>query len=216
MRRIFLSFAAVLFAGSAFAADLKAGAPVYKAPTYTETPCTLTNCYGFYLGGSLLADGGNALLNNGINSSIFEGGGAAGFNGGYQFWNGNWFFAIQNNLMYESHPSSNTVNFASGGFLDMVHVFVGGNLGTLLGVSPPSASQGPVSIAQQLLANVTSTYIDPACMAIRKSTVQYCGGAGAQVSMGGRWTANLTYDYGPAVGGLTALQIVTLDVDYHF
>jgi len=212
MRKLLLAAIGALMSIPATAADMAVKIPQVTA----AAPCTQTNCSGPYGGLSLYGEGGNGTLNIPIGGSIFAGGGAIGANAGWQFWNGSWFAAAQFDLLYEAPPSAGLTNLPSGGALAMVHTKLGGNLGTLLGTSVPSPSQGPISIPQQLLANVTSAYIDPGCMAIRKGSVQYCGGAGVQLNMGGRWTADVLYDYGAPTSKLNALQIVGLNLDYHF
>jgi hypothetical protein len=187
-----------------------------KAPALTGQACAQTDCSGFFLGLSLYGEGGNAdIVQNGLNGSVFAGGGMVGANGGYQLWNGDYFIAAEFDALVESDPSAGTGDFAPGGFVGLVHVKLGGNAGELLGTATPAGSQGPISIPQQLLSSLMSPYLD-FCTAIREDTTQWCGGAGAQFSIGGRWTADLIYDYGAPTNKLNALQIVGLQADYHF
>lgn len=203
---------------SARAADLPNKAASLPAPLadLVNQPCTQTSCQGFYAGLSLYGEGGNAaVLQNGLSGSVFAGGGMIGGNVGWENWSNGWFIAGQFDALLESAPGSNTTGFAPGGFVGLFHVKLGGNAGNLLGTAVPAGSQGPIAIPQKLLSSLVSPYFD-FCTAIRQGTTQWCGGAGAQFNIGGRWTADLIYDYGAPTTKVNALQIVGLQADYHF
>src|SRR5262249_47103460 len=152
---------------------------------FVPVPCTPTSCSGWYAGGALVGFGGNAdILGNGINGSIFAGGGAIGLDVGYELWNGQWFAAAEFNALYESNPNAGATNFPQGGFLGVMQVKLGGNAAALFGGSTPAPSQGPISVPQVLLNSVISPYVQFGD-AIRKGSSQWVSGAGVQASVGG-------------------------------
>ena len=216
MKKLLLAFAATLTLSTSAFAQM-----VYKAPpiSFVNQTCTTSNCSGFYGGLSLYGEGGNAnVIGNGINGSVFAGGGMIGANVGWQLWNGSWFAALQGDGLFESAPSSTTTGFVPGGFVGMLHAKVGGNAAALFNISPtaPAPSQGPISIPAQLLSSLMSPYVDLGCIAFRKNTTQWCSGAGAQFNIGNRWTADIVYDYGAPTTKVNALQTVGIQADYHF
>lgn len=81
--------------GAAFAADApKPTRPlgaIINLPT--ATPCTVTDCTGFYAGFNMTGIATNAnVLAGGINGSVAGGGQNLGVQVGYQYWINNWFF----------------------------------------------------------------------------------------------------------------------------
>ena len=91
-----------LAAAPAFAADVPSKAPPKLSLfSYTATPCTLANCSGWYMGFNLAGVATNAnVLAGGINGSLAGGGQNIGVQGGYQFWNGAWFFGPELGIDY--------------------------------------------------------------------------------------------------------------------
>jgi hypothetical protein len=84
------------------AADMPIAVPPAKAAYKTPTPCTLTACSGFYVGGGLIGVGSNMdVLGGGIANSVFAGGGATALDAGYRFWNGAYVFVIEGVGGYE-------------------------------------------------------------------------------------------------------------------
>src|SRR5713226_5844829 len=95
MKKLVLALS--LLVSPALAADL----PV-KAIPYLSTPCAAGSCSGWYAGFGVAGDGSNAdIVGQGINGSVFAAGGILKAQGGYQFWNGNWFAALDLSLGYE-------------------------------------------------------------------------------------------------------------------
>jgi opacity protein-like surface antigen len=220
---------AALFAplGGAFAADLpavtaKAPPVTAKAPPVpfvTQSCTTALSCSGFYAVGSLAGLGGNAdILGQGINGSIFAGGGMIGFGAGAQFWNGSYFFAAELSGDLESQTKAGVTNFAPGGFSGLALVKLGGNAAALFGASgggTPSPSQGPITIPAELVASLMSPYVQFGDV-IRKNGSQWVTGAGAQFFIAPKWTLDVGYLYGAPSDNENALQMVRTDVQYHF
>jgi opacity protein-like surface antigen len=122
MKRLFALLIGTALCGPVMAADLTLRT---KAPAYTPPVCTagaamtttmaavLPSCSGFYGGFSLQGLGSNLdILGSGINNSVFAGGGIVGGVAGYQFWNGQFFFAGEANLGLD--VQTNGVNSAAG------------------------------------------------------------------------------------------------------
>lgn len=213
MKRSLLALAAMLGAlSTSYAADLTL--PVKAPPllpTINTTCSTQNSCTGWYVGGTLYGIGGNAaLLQNGLNNSLFAGGGAIGLNAGVQYWNGQYFAALDGDVMIESSNNAGVQDFLTGGAVGMVHVKLGGNLLSLVSNGSPVLTP-PSALATTLMA----TYVDN-CVAIRQGTTQYCGGMGQQFLLAPRLTLDLVYDYGAPTTKLNALQYAGAKIDYHF
>ena len=155
MKRLILALAAAVLACPALAADV---APVYKAPAVTYAPCTAPtastplSCSGFYAGAGIAGQGSNAdIIGSGINGSVFAGGMVPSLDAGYQYLQGNWIFALEDDLGY-ALGSALTVNGASGnvnGLRNTILFKVGGNLSGLLGTATPITV--PAALANSVL-----------------------------------------------------------------
>jgi hypothetical protein len=205
----------LLAGGNARAADV-APAVVTKAPpvvaTVGDCPSQLY-CTGFFAGGSLYGIGGNAaILQNGINNSVFAGGGSIGLNGGWQYWNGQYFIQFALEGLVESDNTANVTGFAgnNGAAVGIVHIKLGGNLLGLLNNAP-----APITVPNALTSVLMASYVDN-CSAFRKGGTQYCGGAGQQFMLAPKLTMDVLYDYGAPTKNFNALQNVGLALDYHF
>jgi outer membrane immunogenic protein len=193
MKRLIRILAAVLgFAGAgpAIAADM----PTKAAPAPYMSVCTVTNCTGFYAGGHVEGEGSNAdILGSGINGSIFANGAGLGLHAGYQLWNGNFFAAGEVGGTYD--VGSRTVigdiaNVSPWSFEYLAKFGIG--LQNLFNSGPPTPSQGPVSVIQNLNAALVSPY------AIVGGRTRNFGtglvtGAGMEYTLGGGWNAYAEY-----------------------
>jgi hypothetical protein len=208
-------FLALFGFGSARAADLakKAEADATSTGVINQL-CDQTQCQGFYAGFSLYGEGGNAdIVQNGLNGSVFAGGGMLGGNVGWESWSNGYFIAAQFDALLASTSAADTTGFAPGGFVGLLHAKLGGSMSKLFGTSP--APQGAITVPTQLQSSLMAPYLD-FCTAIRQGVTQWCGGAGAQFFISKRWTADLVYDYGAPTTKVNALQVVGLQADYHF
>jgi hypothetical protein len=156
--------------------------------------CTITQCTGFYVGGHVEGEGSNAdILGSGINGSIFANGAGLGLHAGYQLWNGNFFAAGE---------IGGTVDVGGQSFVGSVAnvkpwsaeylAKFGIGLQGFFNSGPPTPSQGPVGIFQNLNAALISPY------AIVGGRTRNFGtglvtGAGAEYTLGGGWNAYAEY-----------------------
>ncbi len=194
-------------------------AVVLKAPVVaTPAPvvkCLQLYCAGFYLGGVVYGIGGNAaILQNGINNSIFAGGADIGLNAGWQYWDSKYFFAVDVDGMMESKNTAGVSHFAgnSGAAVGMVHFKLGGNLANLI----VGAGTSPFAPPAQLATSIMASYIDVACTAFRKGGTQFCSGVGTQFWLANNLTLDVLYDYGTPTKNFDALQNVGAKIAYHF
>jgi|SRR5580700_3845386 hypothetical protein len=205
----------LLFGGNAHAADqmVPKARLAISAPAPVATSCEQLSCTGFYLSGVVYGIGGNAaIIQNGIQNSIFAGGGDIGLNAGWQYWDGKYFIGFDIDGMVESQNTARVVGFAgnSGAAVGMIHIKIGGNLANLIAAGP-----APIGVPSQLSSAIMASYIDN-CTAIRKGGTQYCGGAGTQFWLAPKVTMDLLYDYGAPTKNFNALQNVGAKVSYHF
>jgi hypothetical protein len=147
MKKILLATVAVLAITPALAADLPPMST--KAPAMAVAPCTVMACSGFYLGGDITAAGTDlAVLSNGLNTVITSTGASFGLIGGYQYWNGNLFAAVEVFANYAQNPPQFEGMGVQSHLLTGELVKVGGNLGGLFGANQAGTTptQGPISI----------------------------------------------------------------------
>lgn len=192
MKRIDLVVVYSLLASwPAMAADLPAKA---RAATSAPVLCDVTNCTGFYIGGHLEGEGSNAdILGSGINGSIFAGGAGLGLHGGYQLWNGNFFAAGEVGGTFDAGGKTVIGDLANVQPWSVEYLAkFGVGLNGLFNSGPPTPSQGPVSIIQNLNAALISPY------AIVGGRTRNFGtglvtGAGMEYTIGGGWNAYAEY-----------------------
>lgn len=195
----------------AAAADMAA-----KAQAAAATPCTVTMCTGWYVGGHVEGEGSNAdILGSGINGSIFNGGAGLGIHGGYQLWNGNFFAAGEIGGTYDVGGKTVIGNLAnvSPWSVDYLAKF-GVGLQGLFNSGPATPSQGPVSIFQNLNAALVSPYALVGGRT-RNFGTGLVTGAGAEYTLGGGWNAYAEYlhvNYDQTVAGLAPVSIGTENV----
>lgn len=154
MKRIASFLAAIALCSPAFAADLainKALAPAAVA----AAPCTLQDCSGWTLGFGIMGQGSNLdILGSGISGSVFAGGGALGVSGGYQFWNGTFFFEPNVSVSYDISPNSPTGARPSDRFIFTEGLKVGTPLSNLFNLGA-----GPIQVPTQITSALMTPYV---------------------------------------------------------
>ena len=212
MKKLLLASTMLAWSGMAMAADLVVPMPV-KAPVAATVTCTQLSCTGFDAGGVVYGIGGNAaILTNGIQNSIFAGGGDIGLNAGWQYWDGKYYVGFDADGMVQSQNTAGVTGFAgnSGTAVGILHAKFGGNLIGLFSNGP-----APITVPSLLATSIMASYIDT-CSAFRKGGTQFCSGAGTQFLLTNRLTLDIIYDYGAPTNNFNALQNVGVKVAYHF
>ena len=194
LKKLLLAAAAIAATTSlAGAADLVTKAVPSLASSYSS-PCTPTSCSGFYIGGGIGGVGTNAnVIGNGINVSIFAGGGSPFADIGYQYAVGNWFFGGELGAGDQVSTTASLAGAAVGnenGFFAYQIAKVGGNLNSLFG------SQQPISIPPQLANALISPYVlvGSAEHQFGKNwATGWASGAGATFDVSSHWFIDLKY-----------------------
>lgn len=213
--------ASVALATAAFGADLP---PIItKGPAAAPVAtCVAGNCSGWFAGFGLVGNGTNAdIVGNGINGSVFAAGGAVEIHGGYQFWNGSLFAAVEAVLDYEfSSPSSAGVPVANNSFGNSIGgmelVKLGYNFfpSTQSATTTPSQSPVPLIVPANLLAATTPYFVFGGHQ--RRGASMWVNGAGMETVVASGWTSFAEYLYAPSQQGLNSEQIVRVGIDKHF
>lgn len=190
--------------------------PVYNFAAPQPAACSAASCPAFYTGGTLIGIGGNAdLIGGGLNNSIFQGGGMVGVDAGYRFWNGSWYFGGEVSALLQSQAGGNVTNFAPGGFVGIAGVKLGGNAAAFFDQGSTPATQGAISIPQQLKSSLMAPYIEFADV-IRSNGSEFATGAGAEFVIGGGWTMDVAYLYAPAINSMAALNLIKLGINFNW
>lgn len=218
MKRFFFALAAMAALSSyALAADvpLPVKSPLLKAV------CAPGNCSGWYAGFGVLGDGSNVdVVANGVNGSVFSTGGALKIQGGYQFWNGSWFAALDGAVGYEytTNVSAGAPVVGSGGsrFIGTELVKLGYNFfpSNLQGSTSPSQAPTPISVPANLLASSTP-YVTFGGMQ-RRGRSEWVSGVGVQTVIAAGWSTDVKYLHAPSQQGEPAASIVMFEVNRHF
>jgi opacity protein-like surface antigen len=219
MKKILLAAAAVLLSFPALASDLTGPAAINKAMT-SATPCTPQSCSGWYAGFGVLGDGSNAdIVGNGINGSVFSTGGAIKGQGGYQFWSGSLFAALDLSAGYEFTTNVNNVPVVNNGgskFIGLETVKLGYNFfpSTQTAMVTPSQSPIPLIVPANLLASTTPYFRFGGMQ--RRGISEWVNGAGLQTVIAAGWTSDVSYLYAPAQQGVPATSVVMFEINKHF
>lgn len=221
MRMMMLAAIAATLTLSPMARAADVGAPVFKAaPIYVPpaVSCTPQNCSGFYVGGAVEGNGSNAdIIGVGLNQSVFSEGVAVKIVGGYQFWSGSTFAALELSAGYE-FSTPGTSGIVPGG-----NKFVGEELAKLgynffpqatSATTTPSQSPSLLTVPADLLASSTP-YLAFGGMQRLGKTIEVSG-AGVQTVIAKGWSTDAKYLYAPAQQGLPATQVVELELLKHF
>jgi opacity protein-like surface antigen len=208
--------AAFLIASPAGAADMAVKAPVYSVPS---NPCTPTSCTGFYLGAAIGGVGSNAdIVGNGVNGSVFAGGGIPMAVAGYQYAKGNWFFGGEVAVGGQISTKA-TVNGVSGnenGLFSYQIAKVGGNLSGILG-----NDSAPITIPSTLQKSLISPYVLVGAVE-RQFASGWATGAGATFDISSKMFLDVKYmyvNYGPSRNGnlqLNSENLILTGINYKF
>jgi opacity protein-like surface antigen len=209
MRKLIVA-AALLLSAQAQAADLsipRLKAPAYVAPICTAgTPMTPTmaavapSCSGFYGGFSVQGLGSNLdILGSGINNSVFAGGAIVGGVAGWQFWNGQFFFAGEADLGL--NVQTNGLNSAAGfkNWDGGIFVKAGVGLANVIGIGAPG-SVGAGTPSQGInLAIIPGTSLMSPYVVIGDSFKQgdqgFTAGAGVEFILAQGWNLDVYYHH---------------------
>jgi len=214
MKKLLLALA--LFASPALAADIST-----KAPVAASVPCAAGACSGWYAGFGLLGDGSNAdIVGQGINGSVFAAGGALKVQGGYQFWTGQLFAALEGGIGYEFTTSTSAnlpvVTNRGSKFVGTELIKLGYNFfpSTQVATTTPSQLPIPLTVPANLLASSTPFFVFGGMQ--RRGISQWVNGAGIETVIAAGWTSEAKYLYAPSQQGQPAASIVTLELNKHF
>jgi opacity protein-like surface antigen len=174
-----------------------------KAPV--AVPCTVTACSGPYIGGDVTAAGTDlAVLSGGLNTVITSTGASFGLIGGYQYWNGSLFAAVEVFVNYAQNPPQFEGLGVQSHLLTGELVKVGGNLGGLFGngAAGTTPTQGPISF------NIPGwTMISPFVVAgdVQRGHLNgVATGIGTEFIVGPGWNALVQYLHANYNGGQPA------------
>jgi hypothetical protein len=155
--------------------------------------CTNTSCTGWFVGGDITGSGSNMnILGSGIAGSVFAGGGGLGLNGGFQFWNGTYYFAADlfaDYMLANSQVAPGVGNqnaWLLGEFAD-----VGLGISSIFGTTPNTA---PVTIPQSIANALLSPYVKLG-MLERPWGTAWATGAGAAFILAQNWLLKTEYIY---------------------
>lgn len=206
---------AILSITTAHAADLAVKAP---SGLFASTPCTPTSCSGWYVGFGLTGNGTNAdIVGSGINGSIFAAGGALDLHGGYQFWNGQYFAALEGGIGYQFTNGGAPLSGSNVTGYEIVKLGIGlqSLFNTTTATTVPGQTDAPISIPAALSNALISPYIALGGIQTRGVSV-WANGAGAEFVLASHYNLDLRYMYAAPQQNLGAVQQVTLGLNYHF
>lgn len=202
-----------------FGADARAGSLTLKAPLAPVPACSLTLCTGWLVGANLGNDGSNLnVISTGL-SGVASTGLFIGGDGGYEFYNGQWYFSARGFVDYDysqkAGPVAPSDKLAYGAY-----VSVGYSLATLFGAATTGT---PVTLPQQLMsALMTPTVHVGTCR--RHSQECLLSGAGVEALLATNWTLNADYfnfNYGANGSAGNGLKRASeneflASINYHF
>ena len=214
----------LLMPGSARAAD--AAKPVPKLALAAFTPCTPIACTGWYGGFNIAGISTNVnVLAGGINGSVAAGGQNIGVQGGYQFWNGTYFFGPEVAIDYTYGGTSGPVaGQSSPHYLAEEIIKLGTPFSTFFGSAPaPANTTGLSSI---LTANTIAPYIFFGAAQSGWGTTGMVGGAGVTFAIDQQhWFVDARYENYQFPSGASncatgqscpSINVVKVGLDYKF
>lgn len=208
------AFAASL--SPALASDFATKAVPYALPPVS---CTPQNCSGWYGSFGILGDGSNAdIIGGGLNNSLFQTGGAITVGGGYQFWSGSLFAAVEGNVGYEfTRNSASPLTQGGSKFIGQELVKLGYNFFPNASSAPVVASQSAVPglVAPANLLAASTPYLVFGGMQ-RRGHSMWVNGAGVETIVASSWTTSLEYLYAPSQNAEPATNIISLKLQKHF
>lgn len=231
IRRVFVggTVACVAMLGAALPearAQTAAPSPGIAALASVSSPCSPTNCTGFYAGMNLTGIMTNAnVVGNGINGSIAGGGQSIGGQVGYQFANGTWFFGPEFDFDWTVGGTAPAGGKAPT-YLLGEYVKIGTALTNILGLSAPTTTGSP-GVLSQLSNVVISPYLIFGA-AERSWGTGWATGAGVEYSLSNNWFLDTRYtyiNYANTAGSTSTLtttstatseNLVTVGINYKF
>lgn len=165
-------------------------APAFAA--VQQNDCVQASCSGPYLGANLINDGANFdVIGSGL-QGLASNGMMFGAQAGYQFWNGQWFAAIEGDAeltLSLNAPSNTGVGFHNS-YLLAGQVKIGYSLAQLFG-GATTGTAAP-SLPAQLQNALMSPYIAVG-ICDRPWGAGFCTGAGVQALLAQNWTLDAEY-----------------------
>ncbi len=232
MKRIVSLLLGMALCSPAFAADLR---PVLTKAPPAPVGCTVTNCIGLFIGGSIVQAGGSLdVLGTGI-TGLAQNGFAMGGQGGYEFFSNKFYFAglahVESDMALNAAPGTSFTNRLDYG----VCARVGYQLSGLLGASTAGTTGAAPTLPQELLSSLMTPYVN-VCEDKKHNQPAIVTGAGIEALLAadaaGRsaWTLNVDYlhynfNQGGAAGVMepTALpvtqttdNVIKASLNYHF
>lgn len=206
---------------AAFSASRAADLPIKALALPPVALCTPQSCSGWYGGFGFSGNGTNMdIVGSGINGSVFAAGGAVMIHGGYQFWSGTWFAAVEGAAGYQFTTNvSGGVPAVNGGgskFVGQELIKLGYNFFPSTAVATTTPSQSPVSLLTpaNLLSASTPYLVGGGCQ--NRGNNVWCNGVGIETVIAQSWTTSADYLYAPAQGNMDAMSLVQLKVSKHF
>lgn len=233
MKRLAFTAAALgtamsLASGGASAADLRARAPVYKAPV----PLAY-NWTGFYAGGNAgfgLGAGESTLavpvVPSGETVTLGAGGGIAGLQAGYNWQFGDWVIGAETDIQWSGIRGSNTCVLGCFGgtattfgtaldWFGTVRARVGHANGSVLAYYTAGFAYGDTrtTLTQGIAAPATAIAFD-------ETRTGWTFGSGVEAALAGNWTGKIEYLYVDLGSNSTAFTLGgnanTLSADYKY
>ena len=191
--------------------------PAHAAPMVTKTApmvtgdplCTLTDCVAWFAEGGISGQGSNAnIIGNGIDGSVFAGGGIPYGGIGWQYWDGVHMVGFEATGGYSINTGSgaNGVNVNPNGYDFTQKVQLGGNLTTLIGGTAPVTP--PSGLAAAMMFPYLEFGLDE-----RTGGTGWLSGAGLAFLLGPKLTLRLGYDYVNYGGGVATSAATTQTQD---
>jgi opacity protein-like surface antigen len=168
-------------------------APKFSLPAFT--PCTTIACTGWYGGFNIAGISTNVnVLAGGINGSLAAGGQNIGIQGGYQYWNGTFFFGPEVAIDYTYGGTPGPVaGQSSPRYLAAEIIKLGTPFATFFGSAPAPASTAGLSSI--LTANTIAPYIFFGAAQSGWGTTGMVGGAGVTFAIDQQhWFVDARYE----------------------
>lgn len=212
--------------GALLAPQARAADVAKPAPKAVFIPCTPIACTGWYAGFNLAGVATNVnVIGNGINGSLNAGGQNIGIQGGYQFWNGTFFFGPEVGIDYTYGGTVGATGpQSSPKYLASEVIKLGTPFSTFFGSAPAPASTTGVSAL--LTANTIAPYIFFGAAQSGWGTTGIVSGAGVTFAVDQQhWFVDARYENYQFPSGAAncatgqscpSLNVVKVGLDYKF